>query len=373
MKKLLLGTTAIVGLSVLAAGTAMASDPPSLSMSGNVKFEAWFSDEDGEDTTNISNTGKNAGRNRGANFQVDDAEIVFKAKATADNGLEYGAKIEYEFEASATDEAMIWLSGNWGQIDMGNEDGAEDLVKKGGWSVLGAAGGWDGETNDVFGTMGVEADILGPALSGDTSDANKITYWTPKMNGFRAGLSYTPDSGQNFDDAIVDNGTTQMDNHLGLGVEYAGTFDDISVAVSGRYARAEAEDDVTFEDYGAWSVGGTVGYMGFTLGAAYTDNGDGGIAKTATANGQENGSWWDVALGYGEGPYKVAVGYFYGVAEQTTGTQDDEVSWFTVTGDYTVAPGLGVYAEYDYVDIDQNGTANDNNVQMFMVGTKVSF
>ncbi|MCG8507785.1 MAG: porin, partial [Rhodospirillales bacterium] len=88
MKKVLLATTAIVGVAFVSQ--AMASEKPKLSMSGNVKFEAAFVDED--DVTGSSN--------RGYKFYTDDAEIIFKASATADNGLEYGAKIEYEFESN---------------------------------------------------------------------------------------------------------------------------------------------------------------------------------------------------------------------------------------------------------------------------------
>lgn len=369
MKKVLLGTTAIVGVAFL--GQAMAAEKPKIEMSGNMKFEAAFVDED--DNT-VNGAGK-SGFNRGHKFSIDDAEIVFKASATADNGLEYGAEIEYEFEESATDEAMIWLEGNWGLLQLGNEDGAEDAVKIGGWSVLGGTGGWDG---DNFVTNNASA-LIEPKLIGDTSDATKVTYYTPQLSGFRVGLSYTPDVGHEYDaDANDDDG--DQENHIGIGVEYKNTFDQVGVHVSGRYAAAGFESNDTLddstekEDVSSFALGAQVTYAGFAVAAGYADNGDSGVTKANEAAGADAGEWFDVGASYSTGPYKVAIGYAHS-EKSLSSSQEVEADIFTVTGDYNVAPGLDVYAEYNYYDIDDgtSATADDNEANVFIVGTKVSF
>ena len=75
MKKSLLGSTAIVGASLLLAGPAVAQGPE-VSLDGYLAFEVWFDDQDTafDDAQDYY-------------FRVDDAEIRFNAKATADNGL----------------------------------------------------------------------------------------------------------------------------------------------------------------------------------------------------------------------------------------------------------------------------------------------
>lgn len=367
MKKVLLGTTAIVGASVLMAGSAMASDPPQLTVSGNVKFEAYFLDED---LTTYS---------RGVDFQTDDAVLDFNAKATADNGLKYGSHIEMETENSYYTEASVWLDGPWGWMEMGTNDGAEDLVKTGGFAVLSGEGGWDGGPLRTC-----SAQLCGPSLIGDTGDANKITYMTPSFSGFRAGVSYVPDTGKTLDNAYSDtaasgNTASQDQNSLGFGVEYKGTFNDVSVHVSGRYVRADNEGDSdspsadVYEDVSSFAFGGKVGYQGFTFGAGYADNGDSRIKKTRADGGYDAGKWYDVALGYETGPYKIAGGYFHSWAGQGTGNDDDTVDFYSIGGDYTVAPGLDLYTEYNYIQVDRNGTTSDNDANMFMVGTKVTF
>ena len=351
MKKVLLATTAIVGVAFVSQ--AMASEKPKLSMSGNVKFEAAFVDED--DVTGSSN--------RGYKFYTDDAEIIFKASATADNGLEYGAKIEYEFEKSATDEAMIWLEGNWGLLQLGNEDGAEDAVKIGGWSVLGGTGGWDGE-NFVANPASA---LIEPKLVGDTSDATKITYFTPQFSGFRAGISLTPDTGHEYDaDANEDDG--DQENHIGIGVEYKQDFDQFGVQLSGRYATAKFEsndhdDNTEKEDINSFALGAKVTFGGFAVSAGYADNDDSGVEKSKSANGVDAGTWFDVGASYSTGPYKIAAGYAHS-EKNVAANQEAEADIFTVTGDYNVAAGLDVYAEYNYYDIEDGTSATSRDSVM---------
>jgi len=366
MKKILLGTTAIVGTALL-VGPALA-EAPKLGMSGNVKFEASFVDQDPVSATASAYT-------RGYKFSVDDAEIVFKASSTADNGLEYGAKIEYEFEAGSTDEAMIWLEGDWGTLNLGNEDGAEDAMKVGGYSLLTAAGGYDGE-NFFTNSSGA---ITGPSFTGDSSDANKITYYSPSMSGFRVGASFTPDTGANFDDQLSDDDGDQ-ETHFGVGAEYKGDFDQVGVQASVRYIAAayESNDDdgATTEqnDVSSIGLGAKVTFGDFAVAAGYHNNGDSGITQANDTLGLDAGEWYDVAASYSAGAIKVAAGYFHSEI-QNAATTSAEADMFTVGGNYNVADGLDVYGEFNYVELEDGTTAtlNDNEVTTVIVGTKVSF
>ena len=371
MKKILLGTTAIVGTALL-VGPALA-EAPKVGMSGNVKFEATFVDQDPISATTSAKT-------RGYDFTVDDAEIVFKASSTADNGLEYGAKIEYEFEANVgggqgTDEAMIWLEGDWGTLNLGNEDGAEDSMKVGGFSLLTAAGGYDGE-NEFTNSSGA---ITGPSFVGDTSDANKISYYTPKMSGFQVGVSFTPDSGQDLDEAMSDD-DGDMETHFGVGVKYDGDFDQVGISASVRYMAAgyEANDDVgaTTEqnDVSSVGLGAKVTFGDFAVAAGYQNNGDSGVTEANETLGLDAGEWYDVAASYSSGAITVAAGYFHS-QKKTAATTKSEADMFTIGGNYAVADGLAVYGEFNYVDLEDGTTAtlNDNEATTVIVGTKVSF
>ena len=65
MKKSLLGSTAIVGASLLLAAPVVAQGPE-ISLNGYLKFEVWYddNDRDGSDTS------------QDYHFEVDDADLV---------------------------------------------------------------------------------------------------------------------------------------------------------------------------------------------------------------------------------------------------------------------------------------------------------
>jgi predicted porin len=372
MKKVLLGTTAMFGASVLMAGAAMASDPPKVVLSGYIKVEAWFLSQDQDKLTATTN------QSRGVAISLDDAEFHLNAKATADNGLEYGAHMEIKVDKNTTtDEASVWFQGPWGWAEAGRNDGAEDVVKVYGANVMGGDGVWDGSAIYSTPQGWTSGSIHAPTSIGDTGDANKVTYFTPSFSGFRAGVSYTPDSGDNLHvSTISDTSSAQYDNSVDFGVEYKGTFNDVGVHVSGRYMTGEYEgNDNHKQDNESWAVGGQVDYQGFSLAAGYGDNGKSGLTADQRNAGQDAGSWYDVGLAYSTGPYKIAAGYFHAETKISTTAGKDEMDWFGVTGDYTVAPGLSTFAEYDYIQMDAATTATtgSNDANVFMVGTKVSF
>ena len=126
--------------------------------------------------------------------------------------------------------SVIRFSGDWGILDLGDEDGAEDNMAYGGENVacLGECG-YDGGAGSVFNFMGARK--KSPDLSlggGDTGDASKITYYTPRTSGFRLGVSYTPDSGSNLASNVDTNTVNDKDmlvdirNAVGVGFDYDG-------------------------------------------------------------------------------------------------------------------------------------------------------
>ena len=365
MKKILLGTTAIVGVALATSAWAAG---PELSLSGFSKFEMDFVDQDA------------TALNRGYRFEVDDFEIDFKAEATADNGLTYGTKLEMQFAngdagADFTDEATIYLSGNWGTLIMGNDDGADNVYALAGYGVIGGMGAWDGEN---FFTNNSSA-LVTSSLAGNTGDATKISYFTPSFSGFSVGASWTPDAGHFGGEGLSDD-DGDRENVLSVSAKYEGSFSDVGVAVSGAYITGGYESNdiggstAELNDVSTWSLGAKVTYAGFALAGSYNDNGDTGITKAVEAAGGDAGYWWDVALSYKTGPYSVGVGYFNSEKEFSS-TRTAEADYFAITGGWNVAPGLDFYAEYDYVDLEDGNaaTANDNEASVFMVGTKVSF
>jgi hypothetical protein len=178
----------------------------------------------------------------GHNDQIKtDTEIHITATGKADNGLVYGMYVEIEADPALSDltttavnvnaatgavtqttvptsasnyidEANIFLQGSWGRIEMGDQDGAGDQLFFGAPFDYGPAyGQGSGADGDILFRWANTTLIQNNASSNinatpmyswnvralDSSDASKITYLSPVISGFRAGISYVPNGAQN--------------------------------------------------------------------------------------------------------------------------------------------------------------------------------
>ena len=371
MRKSLLATTAIVATSMLGVAAAEASDPPSVTIRGYSRFEIMAVDQD-----------YTSGRAHSLNFEVDDSEIVFDANTTADNGLKYGFKVEWDTDANAIDENRLRFSGPWGILDLGADDGAEDSMRYGGQNLLTGIGGYDGGYGAGFNTLG--AANTGPGLGeggGDSSDANKITYYTPRISGIQAGVSFTPDTGQFYAVGISANDTQDLRNHVGAGINYVEKFGDVDFRIHATGGWGAVDNDLsdTIEDASGYTVGGGLGWQGWSVALGYGDGGDGLQTK---ASGADNGDWISSSIRYQTGPYTIAGGYLK--RGQDLGTQDMDLDVFTLGANWNFQPGLRLYGEVLWADIkNPTSTLTDgsapgttviqNDGVVFAVGTNIAF
>jgi hypothetical protein len=374
MRKTLLGCTAIVGASMLGVAVAEASDPPELKFDGFLRFEVKFADQDYD-----------IGRKQTQHFESDDAGFNLNAAATADNGLKYAAKIEIDTDGASAgvDETRIRFSGDWGILDLGDDDGAEDSMAYGGENVACAGQcGFDGGAASAFNFINTRK--ASPNLGtggGDTGDASKITYYTPRTAGFQLGVSYTPDSGANLASSVKTNNMkdgefADIRDAVGVGFNYVSKVGDVDFRahVTGTWASIDSDMPDNLEDPRGYMVGMGLGWMGWRLGLGYGNAGDGMQTK---GGDEDNGEWISTGLGYSTGPYTFALGYFMGEANGEKG--EEETDFFTVQTTYNAAPGLDVYAELDWIDVNNPSGLNDddsittNDGVVLTLGTRVTF
>jgi hypothetical protein len=192
MKKILLGTSTLVGAGFIASASihpAAAADPIKLSVGGFFKtaYMVNFDDDDEGELGNETNT----------DGFFSDAEIYFRGSTVLDNGLEVGARVELEGETDSDqiDEAWIFFSGGFGEIHIGSEDEAlanNCILPPGGTGNFSAfsPNQWGANTlTSNTACTGVDS------FSPDRGDAQKILYVTPSFAGFQVALSYTPSAG----------------------------------------------------------------------------------------------------------------------------------------------------------------------------------
>jgi len=417
MKKILLGTTTLIGAAGLFAGAALAETP-------KVTVGCYLNSEVGyvsDDMDNAPTATQNGVSERHQAFR-NDTQVDFKIDGKSDNGLGYGGEVDLLADTSNdvqgrgvnASKTFIYLDGMWGRFELGSNVGADGTMKVDAATIARATGGINGDwsyfanANDQFLAMaalplsyGTVGKVAGGGASNNFTgnhteeNLNKITYYTPRFAGFQVGLSYLPDQvnrGQGTSALAIPApaGPDRTNKNNGLaqniftgGVNYDNKFGDIglTLAATGEYGNSQAS---AYENLRAWNAGAKTSWMGFSLAGSY---GNWGKSNTLKASNAKDTWYWDIGAGYEYGPFGASVTYLNstfgcGTALAATGASADCASAgknkfndVSVGVDYKLAPGLTPYAELTWYD--QNSAlatgANDNKGYVGIVGTQLNF
>ncbi|MDC0975459.1 porin [Alphaproteobacteria bacterium] len=167
MRKLLLGTTALAAAATISANVAVAD----VSISGYYewKYQSTSSDITANDGTTFGN----------------DSEIKFSFSNKTDSGLTLGLVTEMLADAGDTeiDEASLSISGGFGKIVLGQNDGVGDSY---------GVASTDLPAEEIYAGVGTDNDLVlvNADMNGLSGDANKVSYHLPAMGGLSAGVSF---------------------------------------------------------------------------------------------------------------------------------------------------------------------------------------
>ncbi|MBR0644384.1 porin [Plastoroseomonas hellenica] len=435
MRKILLGTTAVVGAALIApmamAQMPVTVEPPralagsaaglTVRLGGYFDFRAGLVGDDADRNSVVAGTGVNQrrfGRQR-VDFQSDMELNVF-VDGKASNGLQYGLVMEFQIDnvgaggpgtSLDTDEFYGFVSHPaFGTLRFGDEDGAGNLLQVRTPLIRGADTDnyWDEFT---FRSGGDASPSFFTALS-DGSDSTKIIYLSPQFFGFDFGVSYAPNTGEgerfalgtavnsvtsSVPTAVGQRDRSSLRNEISAGVRYRGTFGGVGIAASlvgmqsdsqQRYAALNSNlaNRVT-----AYSGGLQLSAFGFTVGGEYTWGDYSGISvgRAAIVRGREQSNQWVAGATYTIPGTPVQLGGFYGRATQDNGIgfADRKQTIYGGGLNYAVAPGMTAYLTYThlrdqnevsggaYVDNNQAaaGTQRNRNLDVYLAGFRIAF
>jgi len=345
MKKLLLGSTALVAGGLMAA-PALAADPIKMGVGGY-----WFGYAIGGAIDPVYSMNNGAVTNyRGLNF-IHEGEIHFIGQTKLANGTTIGVVVEIEANHAGgatglhADETFAFASGAWGRLEFGSRDPGSYRMWYGtpsaligwgfyqhtfNWAVSGSAGG-----NKAF-RGGISTNIA-PTIQ----EANRINYFTPRFQGLQLGIGYAPkvasaatsvtgvgvcgNAGSGaFPSFCIsrDNSYTDM---IDIGANYLNKFGNVTVALYGgfMYASLDTSNVIAAGAYnintGAkldawkqWVVGASFGFgLGggtLTVGGAvgWDNNGVGGNMYTGVG---DDTTFYTAGIMYATGPWQMSVGW----------------------------------------------------------------
>ncbi len=378
MRRVLLGTTALAACGLMTA-PVQAADPIKLEVRGY--FQAMIII--GQIGRDVSPTGVGQSY-RPENFKYE-GEIWFTGTTKLDNGTSMGIRVELEAWSQSTgvsatnptgtsqqiDEGYLFAFGDWGRIEFGSTDAASFKMV---YSSPSALVGWGfndhnfwlwGNNFQASNGAGRGFTILGTGASqnvGFSADANKLTYFTPRMAGLQVGMSYTPAfsatgstatcqfrfGGGNFNNCPRNNNLWH--NGIDIGANYLNKFGDVSVALYGGYATAgfdrgpagagNAPAPSIFGRYKTWAAGAQLGFAGFTLG--------GGLGRDNMGmKGANAVRWYTASLMYETGAWQLSAGWWGGRNDDRTLTPNsqnvsgkDKLDYLEVGANYALSQGI---------------------------------
>ena len=324
MRKVLLGTTALVAAAAFASiGAAQADEmmggPVTVGVAGYTTGAIGFA-SDGDDGTRGQQV-----------FNV--FEFAVSGSTTLDNGITVSVSGQVG-RSAGTDEAMdehhTTLSGSFGSLRIGRTESAafNATVPAPGAGIGGMIG-----ANYSWFTVAVPAVNTYSGIGAE--DAMKVVYTTPNFNGLTLGASYAPN---NSDANFTGRSTAGMGEHTAIGMTYSTAFmEGGSLTLGAAFEQASGGGDPS-----AMKAGVNVSVDQVSFGGSMFDLDGGGMQ-------------YDVGASWSEGATELGIQYAHNEANDAGSTFGHLT--------YTLGPGVLIGGQIAAAD----------DVTQFMLGTAVFF
>lgn len=397
------------------SGVALA-DAPNVKMGGKVDFQAGFVSQ--KDTYKTANTKFD----RTQHF-AHETRLKVVADGMTDCGMKYGSTIEFGDKSrslastSGKDvelkDTFMFLESNFGRFELGSMSPVTRKLNLDASTIARGAGGAAGGdykyyVNSSFGfipTSTAGTNISGvwltdPKLPLDLSTYyakyNKISFYTPEVNGLQMGLSFGVDTGEVGSSNAISSRyldtsaspipftTRHFKNAFSGALKYKAHTDQLAfeVTATGQYAKAERKSstatiDQEIQNVKAYAFGGSVKYTDFTLLANMGNWGKSMNTKETDAYSRSSTRYYSFGGAYTHGSLGMSVTYF------DSKRMKNKLNAWAVGADYTLAPGLQPYAEGTFfkfkpatgVTTTSGGATQSakNSGSVVFVGTRFSF
>jgi len=390
MKKALLGSTAIVGASLLIAGPAAAK--PEVSLGGGMDFQMGWTSQDREGWSPTPGGVVGPSSERGYSM-FQRTVININASDTTDSGMKWAFKLDLNADADggpnasnglkdgtardAADKVTLDLSDAWGSVSVGADYGvfrtknfgSKDATKSAG------TGGADGSWSRWFNTKSISAARFESSTTAhDSTTSSRINYVTPRFAGFQAGITHAMDRttiGRFRSPESAAGSANLEENFWQAGVNYVNKFGDFDIGLSLVGVRADNVNDAKV-DQKTYSTGFVVGYGDWKIGGRYSnEKKEASLSRTDTNGGYKQ---WDLGVGYTLGPWAFAVSGMQqkGGIVNGSGTASQNIYAFGTT--YDMGGGLALYGELWHAKSKGGAASTSNNEGTGLIsGVRVKF
>jgi hypothetical protein len=370
MKKLMM-TTALVGL-LSAPAFAQEGNGVELGIKGYAKMYGVYVDQD-----------EAAGQEARTVDIIRDTEFHLTGEMALDNGLTVGADVGIALDAGDTSDitdSFIYFSGNWGRINFGQTDGAAYLLQVQAPSADANYDGMDQYYSPFNYTVAGSSTLAGLEFDYDQAvdnGADKLTYISPKFNGFQLGVSYTPENkpaSRGLNGVAAADDERDFEDIIDVAARYDNEISWGSYSLGAGYSHGSIELDTTAlagsprNDRAAWNVGADVNMGALGLGAVYTQDDLGDLGGADSAQKQ-----YIFGADYKVAPHTV-LGATYLNQKNEFGANEIKTQRYTGGVTYNYGPGVDFRGVVTHIDHDVDAALGaDISGTSLMLGTSISF
>ena len=408
MKKLLLATSIVclasAGLAEGSLTPVISSSDAAIQLEGFYLFESGYIKQD-----HLILFDKNVTDNRKKLGFYTEAAFAATIMKTI-NGVIAGAKIVLQPTTRAKTStncngSHIFVETSYGKVELGSPGDASSKLRITGNQVTAGTGGWykyallDGQYMrynglkpdfDTGASFYLESYSTSFNQINDRAErARRLNFFTPKMKGFQAGVSYTPDTANTGGNKDMNNLTLESSGRNGVSVSRTGirtvklennetmtinqnirdafsaglTYEheisedaDLKLSVTGEYGRparrlihakmdgtkvVEVLNTYKFANLKAYNLGAVFTYGNFSCGASYGNLGKSLTAKEYYKVGRDT-YYYNGAVAYRQGPIKTSLEYL------KTSRYKNTLNAVSLATEYKIMPGLLPYAEISH-------------------------
>lgn len=309
---------------------------------------------------------------------VQNAEIHFKGKAMLDSGTEIGLNIQLEAETSddQIDEHYVYAKGDWGKLIVGAENGVAHLGEV---TAPGFVAGFKMANNSLtdaiiekvydvaLGANAIEDANMSTKIEHISGDANKVSYFSPRLNGLQLGFSFAPnnDDTDGGESNFVEVADGTQEDIMEFSVNYKMSMMN-GTRVKLAYTQVEGSTVGVGADPESYGYGAQVAYQNYVVGVNQTTYENLGTLAGDKYTDSEEIETTNIAAVYKMGATRFGIGF---TDSEETGVNDNvDYEEMMIGGSTKVADGVRVGYYYQDTEATRNDGTTQTSADVSMVG-----
>lgn len=202
------------------------------------------------------------------------------------------------------------------------------------------------------------------------ADSSKINLYSPRINNFKAAISYTDDTSKSIFSNSVFNDSLSYQNVYNLAINYVSNYQNIDYAISASNERGRIKknfiNDEVYNDLNAYEVSATIAFFGFSLGSTY-----GNWGKTALKKNENysDSRYFSNAISYQIASFSIAL------SDYKSSFKDNDLKVNAVSIDYKINKNFTPFmqlSKYQFLG-SENSNFTKNKGYIFLTGFSANF